>query len=65
MRAGRAWGRRRRRMQRAGKAPTVEAEGTARAKRTPNIHSMVVTLDVSRLSDWLNAVALCRAKGEA
>ena len=47
------------------KAPTVEAEGRARAKRTPNIHSMVVTLDVSRLSGWLNADAPCRVTGEA
>ena len=52
-------------MQRAGKAPTVEAEGRARAERTENIQPMFVTLDVSRLSGWLNAVALCRAKGEA
>ena len=64
MQAGRAWGRRRRRMQRAGKAPTVEAEGRARAERTENILAMSVTLDVSRLSGWLNAVAPCRAKGE-
>ena len=47
------------------KAPTVETEGRARAKRTENMYPMSVTLDVSRLSGWLNAVALCRAKGEA
>ena len=45
-----------------GKAPTVQAEGRARAERTPNIHSMLVTLDVSRLSGWLNADAHCRVK---
>ena len=47
-----------------GKAPTVEAEGMARAERTENMYAMSVTLDISRLSGWLNAVALCRAKGE-
>ena len=52
-------------MQRAGKSPTVEAEGRARAERTENIHAMSVTLDVSRLSDWLNADAYCRVKREA
>ena len=46
-------------------APTVEAEGRARAERTSNIHAMSVTLDVSRLSGWLNADAYCRVKGEA
>ena len=42
-------------MQRAGKAPTVEAEGRARAERTENMYRIAVTLDVSRLSGWLNA----------
>ena len=32
----------------------------ARAERTWNMPFMVVTLDVSKLSDWLNAVAYCR-----
>ena len=45
-------------------ARTVEAEGRARAERTENIHPMVVTLDVSRLSGWLNANASCRAERE-
>ena len=45
-------------------APTVEAEGRARAERTENMYPMFVTLDVSRLSGWLNADAYCRvAKG--
>ena len=65
MQAGRAWVRRRRRMQSARRAPTVEAEGRARAERTENIHAMSVTLDVSRRSDWLNADAYCRVKREA
>ena len=41
-------------------APTVEAEGRERAERTANILVMSVTLDVSRLSGWLNACATCR-----
>ena len=32
----------------------------ARAERTPNMVCMVVTLDVSKLSGWLNADAYCR-----
>ena len=49
-------------MQRAGKAPTVEVEGRARAERTKNMYPMSVTLDVSRLSGWLNADAYCRVE---
>ena len=29
-------------------------------ERTPNMPAMVVTLEVSKLSGWLNAVAACR-----
>ena len=47
------------------KARTVEAEGRARAERTENMWFMSVTLDVSRLSGWLNADALCRVEMEA
>ena len=47
------------------KAPTVEAEGRGRAERTENMPFMLVTLDVSRLSGWLNADALCRVGREA
>ena len=65
MQAGRAFGRRRRREQRAGKAPTVEAEGRASAERTQNMDPMSVTLDVSKLSGWLNADAPCRVEKEA
>ena len=46
-------------------APTVEAAGRARAERTENMLTMDVTLEVSRLSGWLNADALCRVKREA
>ena len=44
--------------------PTVEAADGARAECTWNMYSMVVTLDVSKLSGWLNTVALCRVKGK-
>ena len=47
------------------KAPTVEAEGRARAERTINMHPMSVTLEVSKLSGWLNADARCRVEKEA
>ena len=43
-----------------GGPKTVEAEGRARAERTLNMNCMFVTLDVSRLSGWLNADASCR-----
>ena len=52
-------------------ARTVEAEGRARAERTPqgiaprNMNPMSVTLDVSKLSGWLNADAPCRVEKEA
>ena len=45
--------------------PTVEAEGRARAERTVNMAAMLVTLDVSKLSGWLNALAYCRVKRES
>ena len=34
----------------------------ARAERTENIWRMVVTLDASKVSGWLNALAPCRAE---
>ena len=37
----------------------------ARAERTSNIQRMSVTLDVSKLSGWLNAVASCRVERRA
>ena len=40
-------------------APTVDDESRARAERTENMDSMSVTLDVSKLSGWLNADAIC------
>ena len=46
-------------------APTVEVAVRAREKRTSNIQNMLVTLDVSKLSGWLNADALCRVERES
>ena len=40
----------------------MEAQGRARAERTLNMSCMSVTLDVSRLSGWLNADARCRVE---
>ena len=37
----------------------------ARAERTANMANMVVTLDVSKLSGWLNADARCRVERRA
>ena len=43
--------------------PAVKAGGArACAERTPNMALMVVTLDVSQLSGWLNAYAYCRVE---
>jgi len=43
-----------------GEAPRLKT-GWARAERTRNMAYMLVTLDVSKLSGWLNADASCRA----
>ena len=45
--------------------PTGAWVAWARAKRTVNIRYMLLTLDVSKLSGWLNAVADCRVQREA
>jgi hypothetical protein len=37
----------------------------ARAERTQNMLLMVVTLEVSKLSGWLKALAYCRVEGRA
>ena len=37
----------------------------ARAERTSNMRPMDVTLDVSKLSGWLNAVAHCQVERRA
>ena len=67
MRAGRregVWGRRRCK-QGAGRTRLRRLLAGARAERTQNMDSMFVTLDVSKLSGWLNAVAYCRVEREA
>ena len=47
--------------------PAVKAGGGSRAcaERTMNMRFMVVTLDVSKLSGWLNADACCRVERRA
>ena len=58
-------GRRWRRKQRAGRTRLRRLLAGARAERTKNMLLMSVTLDVSKLSGWLNAVAHCRVEREA
>ena len=48
-----------------GDGPTQGWGARARAERTWNICHMVVTLDVSKLSGWLNADADCRVERRA
>ena len=48
-----------------GEGPTQGCGGRARAERTRNMRCMVVTLDVSKLSGWLNADAFCRVERRA
>ena len=44
----------------------MKAEGArACVERTANMPYMVVTLDVSKLSGWLNAAAFCRVESRA
>ena len=43
-----------------GEGPTQGWGGRARAERTRNISCMFVTLEVSKLSGWLNVDADCR-----
>jgi hypothetical protein len=48
-----------------GKGPTQGMGARARAGRTRNMLFMFVTVDVSKLSVWLNADATCRVEGRA
>ena len=48
-----------------GEGPTQGCGGRARAERTLNMRYMFVTLDVLKLSGWLNAVADCRVERRA
>ena len=43
-----------------GRAQLKAVGAKARAERTRNMACMLVTLDVSKLSGWLNADAACR-----
>ena len=45
--------------------PDSRLEVRARAERTLNMACIVVTLDVSKLSGWLNADADCRVERRA
>ena len=45
--------------------PAAEMAWRAHAERTLNMAAMVVTLEMSKLSGWLNAAALCRVEREA
>ena len=48
-----------------GEGPTQGWGGSAGAERTLSMSCMFVTLDVSKLSGWLNADADCRVEGQA
>ena len=48
-----------------GKGPTQGWGVRARAERTLNMLSILVTLDVSKLSGWLNLYACCRVERRA
>ena len=48
-----------------GEGPTGGWGARARAERTQNTLSMAVTLDVSKVSGWLNADAACRVERRA
>jgi len=65
LRAGRreGVGRRRRKRHARGRPDSRLLGARARAERTANMWSMVVTLEVSKLSGWLNAYACCRVEG--
>ena len=51
--------------QRAGGGLEYTDWGQTRAERTLNMEDIVVTLDVLKLSGWLNALAYCRAEMRA
>ena len=48
-----------------GRARLKAVGARARAERTPNMRRMFVTLDVSKLSGWLNEYAFCRTERRA
>jgi len=51
--------------QAAGLKDQLVIGGRTRAEHTENMYPMFVTLDVSRLSGWLNVFADCRVEREA
>ena len=61
--AGQGVRRRRRKRHARGKADSRLSGARAREGRTRNMEYMLVTLDVSKLSGWLNACADCRVEG--
>ena len=64
---GRAWAGGSARAACTARGPGCEGWGGYRAcaERTPNMAYMVVTLEVSKLSGWLNANASCRVERRA
>ena len=48
-----------------GRARLKALGARARAERTANMACVLVILDVSKLSGWLNADACCRVEGRA
>ena len=61
----RAWGGGDARSACTGRARPKAVGARARAERTQNMLSMSVTLDVLKLSGWLNADAPCRVERRA
>jgi len=59
----RVWGVRWRKRHARGRPDSRLLGVRARAERTRNMEYMLVTLDVSKLSGWLNTVASCRVEG--
>ena len=64
---GRAWAGGSARVACTARGPGCEGWGCYRAcaERTVNMAYMVVTLDVSKLSGWLNAHVFCRVERRA
>ena len=50
---------------RTGRARLKAVGARARAERTSNMTAMLVTLDVSKLSGWLNTFASCQVETRA
>ena len=65
MRGERAWGDGSASGMCIGRARLKAVGARARAERTSNMRGMFVTLDVSKLSGWLNAYANCRVERRA